>query len=234
MPVRVHALRVLLVAVLAFTATAASPIRKTAAPCPSCLACASEPERPRAVHVWLFNQSRIKDDELADVLATANRIWMPYGFSIETGTAADAIKVVVSGHLMRPDSSPAPVPLGDTLFTNGHATPYIHLWLGAAERLALGSEMDGRTFTSRSMDERDSILRRILGVALAHELGHYLLDTSIHSSVGLLRETLGIQDLAYPARGHLQLTNEQRRLVCSRDRAAAEGHDSYEPRKNTD
>jgi len=215
-PVRGHALRVILVALLGFTAIAASPIRKTAAPCQSCVACATEPEHRRAVQVWLFNQSRMKENDLTDILSVAKRLWMPYGISIETGMAADAIKVIVSAHAMRSDSSPAPVPLGDTLFSDGHAAPYMHLWLGAAEALAQSSEIDGRSFTSRSMDERDSILRRMLGVALAHELAHYLLDSSTHSSTGLLRETLGVEDLARPMAGRLRLTTEQRRVICDR------------------
>lgn len=157
----------------------------------------------------------MKANDLADILTIANQIWAPYGVVMEVGTGGDAIKIIVSSHLMRADSSPAPVPLGDTLFSDGHATPYMHLWLGAAERLASSSEIDRRTFASRSLAERDSILRRILGVALAHELGHYLLDSARHSSAGLLRETLGIEDLARPTQGHLRLTNEQQRLICS-------------------
>jgi hypothetical protein len=216
-PTRASLLRGIFVTLLAVNAIAATPLRKAApSPCQACIACGSETEHSRSVHVWWFNQSRMQTSDLADILTVANRIWMPYGVSIEAGAGADAIKIIVSGHLMRPDSSPAPVPIGDTLFTNGHATPYIHLWLGAAERLASSSEIDGRTFTSRSLDQRDSILRRILGVALAHELGHYLLDTASHSSAGLLRETLGIDDLARPMPGHLRLTDAQQQLMCGR------------------
>lgn len=215
-PTRASLLRGIVVPLLALHAIAASPVRRAGpSKCQSCLACGTEVARSRAVHVWVFNQSRLKTNDLADILTIANRIWAPYSVSMEAGTDADAIKIIVSDHLMRPDNSPAPVPLGDTLFADGHATPYIHLWLGAAERLASNAEIEGRTFASRSLDERDSILRRILGVALAHELGHYLLDTASHSSAGLLRETLGIEDLARPAPGYLRLTNAQQQLICS-------------------
>ncbi len=235
MSVRVHALRALLVVSLTFAAIAATPLKKAAAAsCPSCLACAGDTQRPRALQVWLFNQSRLKDADIADILETANRIWMPYGISMVPENTAEAIKVVVSAQQMRSDTSSQSLALGDTLFSNGHATPYMHLWLGGAEALAVGAEIEGRTFTSRSLDERDAILRQMLGVALAHELAHYLLDSSSHSSAGLLRPTLGVDDLAHPRIAHLRLTADQQRLMCSRDlapltaqdRTAAETHRS--------
>jgi hypothetical protein len=216
--VPMHVLRVPLVVLLTFSTMAASPLKKTtSASCGSCLACASESEHPRTVHVWLFNQTRMKDDDLADILATANTLWVPYGVSIERGTGVEAIKVVVSRNGQRSDTTSEPVPLGDTLFSSGHATPYIHLWLGAAEALALGSNFEGHSFMFQSIDERNAILRHMLGVALAHELGHYLLDTSSHSSAGLLRQTLGFEDLAHPKPGHLRLTDRQQRLMCSKE-----------------
>jgi hypothetical protein len=53
----------------------------------------------------------------------------------------------------------------------------------------------------------------MLGVALAHELGHYLLDTSQHSAAGLLQAGLTIHQLAFPEPARLTLTAEQQRLL---------------------
>jgi hypothetical protein len=197
--------------------TAASPVRKTASPsCQACHAEASESDHPSVVPIWMFNQTGMSEGNLADMLAIANRIWMPYGITIQRQESVEAIRVIVSPNMMRSETSAAPMALGDTLFTQGHATPYIHLWLGAAEALAAGSELEGRSFTSRSSVERDVILRQMLGVALAHEIGHYLLDSSHHSSAGLLRQTLSVTDLAFPQPAHLRLTNAQQQLVCLR------------------
>jgi hypothetical protein len=54
----------------------------------------------------------------------------------------------------------------------------------------------------------------MMGVALAHELGHYLLDTTHHSTAGLLRESLSVSDLAHPNPAHLRLTDKQQRRIC--------------------
>jgi hypothetical protein len=228
--VSARALRLLLVVSLSCTTIAAAPVRKTtAAACEACLGCTPESGRLKVARVMLFNQSRMNDDDIAKILAVANRIWLAYDVAVEADASPDAIKVIVSANAMR---SGPPMAIGDTLFTKGHATPYIHLWLGAAEALAAGAEIDGRTFTSRSIDERNTILGHMLGVALAHELGHYLLDSRNHSTAGLLRETLSVSDMAFPKAPHLQLTHEQQRLMClrsdtvltERDRPAADPH----------
>jgi len=215
-PVRARLLRGSAVVLLAMTMMTASPkLTEAATACQTCAAaCASEPNQSRVVHVWLFNQTRMDDGTLAEIVGAANHIWMPYGLAIEHGEGPDAIKIIVSPGMM-PSATTAPgLALGDTLFTDGHASPYIHLWRGGAEALAMSAEIEGRTFTSRPLVERNAILAQMLGVALAHELGHYLLDSSSHSTAGLLRATIGVSDLAYPRPSHLRLTSEQRRRIC--------------------
>jgi hypothetical protein len=224
-PVRVRTVCAPLVVAVALMMTAASPVRKTASPsCQVCHAEASDSPDPRVVRIWMFNQTHMSDGNLDDIMAIANRIWAPYGITIQRDESVEAVKVIVSANMLRSETSTVPMALGDTLFTGGHATPYIHLWLGAAEALAAGSELDGRSFTSRSSVERDVILRQMLGVALAHEIGHYLLDSSHHSSAGLLRQTLSVSDLAFPKPAHLRLTDAQQHVVClRRDAMLTEG-----------
>jgi hypothetical protein len=214
--VRARLLRSSALVLLAMTMVTASPkLTEAAASCPTCVAmCASQPDHSRVVHLWLFNQTRMDDGTLAEIVGVANRIWMPYGLAIEPGQGPDAIKIVVSPGMMPSPTTAPGWALGDTLFTEGHASPYIHLWRGAAEALAMNSEIEGRTFTSRPIVERDRILVHMLAVALAHELGHYLLDSSRHSTAGLLRATIEVNDLAYPQPSHLRLTSEQRRRIC--------------------
>jgi hypothetical protein len=83
--------------------------------------------------------------------------------------------------------------------------------------------MDGRPFTSRPPDERNAIVVRMLGVALAHELAHYLLDTANHSAVGLLRATISVNDLASPRPDHLRLSTKQQQLICLDSKPGQEG-----------
>jgi len=166
----------------------------------------------------MYNQTRMDQSVFASVLDVANRIWAAYGVSVEANTSVDAITVVVSPGSMHGTvaTDAAPIAVGDTLFTQGHATPYIHLWLGAAEVLARNSESDGQAFMMKPPAEREAILLRMLGVALAHELGHYLLDTSHHSSAGLLRPTLEAREMEQPNPAHLRLSRKEVQLMCQR------------------
>jgi len=187
---------------------------RAAVPCPPCLEC-SDDAAPQVVRVRMYNQTRLNESMFATILEVTNRIWAPYGLNVEPATSPDAITVVVSPRMLHGQADATPIAVGDTLFTKGHATPYIHLWLGAAELLAHNSESEGQSFTMKTPEERDAILLRVLGVALAHELGHYLLDSADHSSAGLLRGTLTAQDMEQPNPAHLRLTRKQQQLMCA-------------------
>lgn len=197
------------------TDATARVVSQASIPCQPCAECTDD-SGPRIVHVRMYNQTRLDESVLANILEVTNRIWEPYGISVDAGTSTDAVTVVVSGGTMRDVVDGAPIAVGDTLFTEGHATPYIHLWLGGAESLARDSQSDGHPFTLKPPLERDAILLRMLGVALAHELGHYLLDTSRHSSAGLLRQTMAAREMQQPNPAHLRLSRKEIQLMCRR------------------
>ena len=189
--------------------------RQESTPCQPCFDC-SDDAGPRVVRIRMYNQTRMDESAFANMLEITNRIWTPYGVSIEATTSLDAITVVVSAGTMHGTTGAAPIAVGDTLFTEGHATPYIHLWLGAAELLARNSQPAGLPFTIKPPVERDAILLRMLGVALAHELGHYLLDTPRHSAGGLLRQTMAAHDMEQANPAHLRLTRKEQQLMCQK------------------
>ncbi len=57
---------------------------------------------------------------------------------------------------------------------------------------------------------------RMLGRALAHELGHFVLGTPRHTSVGLMRATHSVQAFVEPARGAFRLAPVEREALLSR------------------
>src|SRR3954470_8376827 len=119
--------------------TAASRLPHAAAvPCQPCVEC-NDDAAPQVVRVRMYNQTRFEESAFVAILEVTNSIWAPYGLNVEAATSADAITVVVSKGVRRGDVEATPIPVGDTLFTKHHATPYIHLWLGAAELLAQNS-----------------------------------------------------------------------------------------------
>lgn len=195
--------------VMPLTADSRLPDRR-----PPCVDCATDPGQLRVVRVKIYNQTRMSEANLDRVLEIANGIWLPYGVSFERATSADAIIIVMSKDPTSAATSLGPTVLGDTLFSRGHATPFIRLWPGAAEALVGGANYEGKPLRAWPDATRDAILLRVMGVALAHELGHYLLDTAHHSSGGLLKATLSVRELEYPDPARLWLTVEHQRLLC--------------------
>jgi hypothetical protein len=182
--------------------------------CRRCSDCGLESPPPKVVGVKMYNQPRISEASLGQILDITNHIWNAYGVSVEPSTSANAIAIVLSDRKHPAATDSGLSVLGDTLFTSGHAIPYIRLWMWNAEALAGASEIGGRPFIMRSREEPNAIVLQMMGVALAHELGHYLLDTTHHSAAGLLRETLSVSDLAYSNPAHLRLTDKQQRRIC--------------------
>jgi hypothetical protein len=182
--------------------------------------CKGDVTSPRVVHVRMYSRSRLTETDFVTVLDTTNRVWQRYGVTVQPGTGPDAVVVVVSAGGLNATWF-GPTVLGTTMFVEGHAKGNIHLSLEAAELLADTSVVT--SVRSRTSAEREAILRRILGVALAHEMGHYLLDSTHHSSAGLLQSVLSVRDMVDLHLSHLGLTDQQQRQVCMQT-SRASGH----------
>jgi hypothetical protein len=79
------------------------------------------------------------------------------------------------------------VPLGWIVFDDP-ATPEQEIYLSYENALALLDMSDGVVGQTRAMPQlhRETLLSRALGRALAHELGHYLLASKVHTQRGLM------------------------------------------------
>lgn len=190
-------------------------ITLVAPPCDRCpRACSVGANLSRVVHVHVFNQSRLNEASVGVIVNVANRLWAPYGITIEAATAPGSIVVIVAARsaAVTPGSSNDGV-LGTTMFNDGHATPNIHLWLGAAEEMTRRIEYPSWPPDVAPPATREMSILQVMGVALAHELGHYLLDSSEHSSEGLLRAHLALPVMEHADRVHLTLTCAQRRAI---------------------
>jgi hypothetical protein len=75
-------------------------------------------------------------------------------------------------------------------------------------------------YSSLPVKAQDALVGRALGRALAHEMGHYLLQTPAHSPVGLMRARRSVDDFFAVARTGMDLTAEQRGFVAHRWLAA--------------
>jgi hypothetical protein len=143
-----------------------------------------------------------------------NQIWAPYGVSIEG--LVEPCKTPGDGPMLKvrvrkvDDVRPVGIPrgtLGNIYFVAGKPTPLIDLWADEAVRVMGG----GQVMLNQGLsDPRVRIeMGRLLGRSLAHELGHYLLGSRVHTEEGLMRRSYAQKDGKSKARGCFALDADQ-------------------------
>jgi hypothetical protein len=177
------------------------------------LAPASPCARGFDVPITIYNRSYMTASELDAIVETAGSLWRPYGVTVAPVSEHGVAVIVSHGSAERDESGQARKILGTTMFSDGHAVPYIHLWVGAAETL-LDTSRSSHPWNMPTI-ERDSLLVPMLGVALAHELGHFLLDTPSHTLDGILQRTIPFRDLEHPTPARLGLNENQQFALCA-------------------
>jgi hypothetical protein len=125
----------------------------------------------------------------------------------------DAVRLtVVLANL--PNVPTAPGMLGSIPFLDDTPEPVIILYPGAITTLVSNVRVAALPDHNWPFLLRDVINGRVLGRALAHEIGHYLLRSRQHSAIGLMRARQSTIDLVGLDRRHFTLTPEEfRRLV---------------------
>jgi hypothetical protein len=99
--------------------------------------------------------------------------------------------------------------LGSIRFLDGVPEPAIVLYPDTIA--ALVSATPSRSFIVDAPSAlRDLVLGRALGRALAHEIGHFLLRSQQHSTVGLMRALQPTTDLVDPNRHRFALSDGDR------------------------
>jgi hypothetical protein len=94
----------------------------------------------------------------------------------------------------------------------------IHVSRGNGMKLLKASAGLGRSIDRMPPAEVDMMLGRVLGRALAHELGHYLLRSSNHTPRGLMRGDRTVQEFLAIGRSGFEVDARQRSAVAARIR----------------
>lgn len=129
----------------------------------------------------------VTDSLVSKTCTEAQRIWAPAGVSLEC--SREASKAEPRGLTMDVtiDDRHAPVDQDDALgwigFTSDGPDRLMHLSRTAAERLLRSTP----GLNAATIAAHEAFLGRALGRVLAHELGHYLLRSKVHTSHGLMR-----------------------------------------------
>ena len=153
-------------------------------------------------------------------LKEARIIWAAYGVDIGTYGSREcgqdsAIAIAVTFDDAA-DRRMTVGSLGSIRFLDGVPEPAIVLYPRTIAAL-VSVTAASRFFVDAPGVLRELILGRVLGRALAHEIGHFLLRSQQHSPVGLMRALQPTADLIEPDRRHFELTpSDVRRLVAMR------------------
>lgn len=142
-------------------------------------------------------------------------IWAAYGVEVRKPRANDAEHdraVSLAVTLATPERRKETGALGSIVFTGDAPEPAIVLYPEAASAL-IDAVASSRRENSWPAAPRDRVLARVLGRALAHEIGHFLLRSKSHSTAGLMRaEQIGSDLMAPDHRGFALSADEVRRL----------------------
>lgn len=151
------------------------------------------------------------------VVRETEAIWSAAGITIgwDRTTARSGAQIVVTIDDEAPGSSEEHGPLGWIPFTPSGPEPSIHLSRTRAEILC-GQRP---SILDRTIVGHRLLIGRALGRALSHELGHYLFQSKMHTSQGLMRATWPSDELFAMDRTGFELTADQR--IEAQDRLTA-------------
>jgi hypothetical protein len=159
----------------------------------------------------------LSSDALRAMREETDAIWRGAGVVIawRAGGAAPDLRVVFD------DRSPVArdrrsITLGWLVFDDDVPAPTIHL--SYANTMRLLEESLGFVGSVDSMKpwQRDTFVARALGRAIAHELGHYLLGSKIHTQHGLMRGQRLAAEMFEPGRSAFAIDRSARDVAVSR------------------
>ena len=113
--------------------------------------------------------------------------------------------------------------LGWLTFTGDHPDRVIHLSRASAEDLLRGSPgLIDATITSH-----EAFIARALGRALAHEMGHYILRSKVHTPRGLMRAAWTSSQTFAVSRDGFALTAQERATAAGNLRMELAGGSQF-------
>jgi hypothetical protein len=195
---------------------------------------ALEPSPPQ-VTVTVAVVSAISPSLVARILREAADIWRVAGFTLvwDRGFTGDAtsgtvhvasapfttpsgLRVVIGGDRGDRTDDPHVKALGWIRFEAESPLQEIYLSYANATSLFESSQGVVGTISTKTVAEREVLLSRAMGRALAHEIGHYLLASKVHTPKGLMQAKRNAAELFAPPRKGFQLQADQRRHIAAR------------------
>ena len=162
---------------------------------------------PRVPVVLVFEGRSLTAPIATTAIKEAEGIWARYGVDVRSGNAADsvgpdAVKLTVK-IITRRDVHVAINALGSIAFVDDSPEPVIQMYSDAISELTDASTLPA--YANQASPLHDVVIGRVLGRALAHEIGHYLLRQRQHTVSGLMRARHSIIDFIGPERAPFTL-----------------------------
>jgi hypothetical protein len=197
-------------------------------------ASAAIPSAPPIVVAW-SSAPEVSGSLVKRVLDETDAIWRANGFSFvwqraarelgpytrvaETGPHVPATLRVVIGE-DRGVARDHRTPLGWIVFDDERA-PQREIYVSHANAVALMEAARAVVGLASQMPvaQREILLARAMGRALAHEIGHYLLASKVHTPRGLLQATRTAAELFSTLRSGFQIDPLQRQQIAARLRS---------------
>jgi hypothetical protein len=188
----------------------------------SAAAAADEPREP-SVDVLLCDASTMPAALVSRIAAEAAAVWSEAGVALRTVVAADCASppsfaapfvVVRIDRSALPPSPGGRRPVASIVFRDRHPVPVIRLSLQSA-RWLMANDPATRATLAAAPRVAEQWVGRMLGRALAHEIGHYLLRTPEHTPSGLMRASYTVQAFVAPDRSPFHLSPAQRRRLLA-------------------
>jgi hypothetical protein len=168
------------------------------------------------VTLQLVDRVRLPAETRAEMIRETTEIWRAAGIDViwsklpAAGTAQEPVMDPSNPHVTVivthdiPEalaSAPAAVRvMASILFIENRPTKLIAAYPAEVQRLLDTVRLDVRAVSERPAALRNRLMGRVLGRAIAHELGHFLFGSSGHTADGLMRARHRLDDLTSPFR----------------------------------
>jgi hypothetical protein len=185
-------------------------------------ACSPDGIHRHTLRVRLVPAKGVPAEMLAPAMEEVVELWQPYGIDVEwqdewvegdTDRKPDLFVFFVDRELEK-SSKMAPTAVAWILFVEGSPRPLVNVSVGAARRLLNETRwLDERPVRMAPLNIQDRLIGTMIGRALAHEIGHYLLASSKHANDGLMKPLITPAEFVKVGRKHLQLVPDHVRAL---------------------
>lgn len=161
---------------------------------------AATPALPRTVHLLIEQDGGLPASALHDATEQTRLIWKAAGVTVTSGREADPVPAGAEIVPLRIEPETSKQINGRTVLAwvnldEQRRPGPIFVSLPGLSKLLSRGDFHGRPVADQTRNVIRELTAQSVGRVIAHELGHYLLRSSLHSALGLMRPRYSAADL---------------------------------------